>query len=109
MMRKPDVTVVRIERYRALPDPNPGYMPLVPDLAVEVLSTTDVISSINKKIFEYRTAGFPRVWIVDPIARTITVHTNPGNPVILTEEDVIDAPDALPGFSCKVAELFPNA
>jgi len=38
-MRKPDVSVIKIERYKLLQNLNPGYMPIVPDLAVEVLST----------------------------------------------------------------------
>src|SRR5258708_9121203 len=42
-MRKPDVSVIKMDRYKALPKPNPGYMPIPPDLAVEVLSTNDTV------------------------------------------------------------------
>jgi Uma2 family endonuclease len=108
-MRKPDISVVKMDRYRALSDPNPGYMPIAPDLAVEVLSTNDVVRDVNEKLAEYRSAGFPLVWVVDPEARTVTVYPNPGKPFIRTEDDELTAEQALPGFVCRVNDLFPPA
>ena len=106
-VRKPDVSVIRAERHRALPQKDPGYMPIPPDLAVEVISKNDLAYEIDDKVDEYRAAGFPVVWVVDPKARTVMVHPNPGKPFVLSDDDTIDAPNALPGFSCKVADLFP--
>jgi Uma2 family endonuclease len=108
-MRKPDVSVIKIDRYRKLPNSNPGYMPIVPDLAVEVLSTNDTIRIVNEKLFEYRSAGFPLVWVADPDTRTVTVYPNPGKPYILTGDDEITAENALPGFVCKISDFFPPA
>ena len=48
-MRKPDVSVILLERQRALPKKNPGYMPIAPDLAIEVISTNDLASEISGK------------------------------------------------------------
>jgi Uma2 family endonuclease len=107
-MRKPDVTVIRMERQKALKIKDPGYMPISPDLAVEVISRNDLAYEITEKVSEYRAAGFPLVWVVAPIARAVIVHPNPGRPFVLSEDDTIDAPNALPGFSCKVADLFPS-
>ena len=107
-VRKPDVSVVKINRLSALPDPNPGYMPIIPDLAVEVISTNDTVTEIDQKLLEYRTAGFPLVWLVDPIARLLTVYPNPGKPFLLSEDDEIRCENALPGFVAKVSDLFPR-
>jgi Uma2 family endonuclease len=106
-VRKPDVTVVGAARLAALPEPNPGFMPIVPDLAVEVVSLHDTVHDLNEKLREYREAGFPLVWIVDPETRTVTIHPRGGRPRILTADDEIAAEEALPGFRCKVGELFP--
>ena len=43
-IRKLDATMIRLDRIAALPDPDPGYMPIVPDLAVEVFSPNDTAS-----------------------------------------------------------------
>ena len=109
-MRKPDVSVVLLSRLKQLPDPNAGYMPIPPDLAIEMLSPNDVTYKTATKLREYFAAGcFPLVWIADPSTRTVTVHPHKGHPVILTEDDEITAESALPGFRCKVSEFFPVA
>ena len=105
-MRRPDVSVLRLDRFRAIGDPNPGMLRIPPDLAVEVLSTHDVIADVDEKLFDYEIAGFPLVWVVNPVRRTVTVHPFPGKPFILTADDTITAESALPGFSCRVADLF---
>ena len=108
-IRKPDVTLVRLERLKALADQNPGYMPIVPDLAVEVVSTNDTLTEIDAKVEEYRIAGFPLVWIADPVARVIYVYPTPGKPQMLIAADDIRCEAVLPGFVCKVGELFPSS
>jgi Uma2 family endonuclease len=106
-IRKPDVTVVRIERMQALADPDPVYMPLVPDLAVEVISPNDVVYDVDNKVQEYLAAGFPLVWVADPNFRIITVYPQRARPTIFTADDEISAESAIPGFRCKVADFFP--
>jgi Uma2 family endonuclease len=106
-VRKPDCTVVRAERLATLDNPDPGYMPIIPDLAVEVVSPNDTAREIAVKLREYRAAGFPLVWVVEPDQRIVTVYPNPGKPYTLSEDDEIRAESALPGFVCKVSDLFP--
>jgi Uma2 family endonuclease len=106
-VRKPDVTVVRAERIKQLPDPDPGFMPIIPDLAVEVVSTHDTVYELGEKVREYLAARFPLVWVADPESRTVTVHAQGSRPMILTSEDEITAEAALPGFRCRVGDFFP--
>lgn len=105
-VRKPDVTVVRLERLQELPGPNPGYMPIIPDLAVEVISPNDVVYDVDAKIKEFLEAGFPLIWVADPMPRTITVYKRGGRPVIFTAEDELTAESVMPGFRCRVGEFF---
>ena len=39
---------------------------IVPDIAVEVVSPSDIFSDVYEKVGEYFRAGFPQVWIVHP-------------------------------------------
>jgi Uma2 family endonuclease len=107
-MRKPDCTVVRMDRIEAMGPVDPGYMPIVPDLAVEVISPNDVAYLVIEKIHEYREAGFPLVWLVDPLDLTVMVYPTPGKQYVLTEDDQISVGPALPGFVCRVADLLPQ-
>ena len=108
-IRKPDVTVIRVERVRELENPDPGYMPLLPDLAAEVVSSNDGYYDVMKKVKEYLDAGFPLVWVVDLAWRTITTYAGGEAREMFTADDEITAEEAMPGFRCKVADLFPPA
>jgi len=107
-VRRPDATVVRMDRLKELDDPDPGYMPIVPDLAVEVISPGDLVYTVDEKIREYLDAGFPLVWVADPKARTVTVYPRGGHPTIYTAEDELTVESVLPGFFCKVGDFFPG-
>lgn len=43
-----------------------------PDLVIEIVSPDDSISDVLVKISDYRAAGIPYIWIVDPYKRTLT-------------------------------------
>ena len=103
--RKPDVSVIRQERLAKL-DPDPGLMPIPPDLAVEVLSPTDFAYDVAAKIDEYLRNGFPLVWVVEPNTRTVVVHRADGSVAKLRDNDEITGESALPDFRCKVADFF---
>ena len=78
-----------------------------PDLAVEILSDSNTPAEIAQKIEEYLNAGGKAVWVIDIDARTLTVHTADAPPVALTDADIVDGGDYLPGFACAVADLLP--
>jgi Uma2 family endonuclease len=103
--RKPDVTVVRSERLAGF-DPKLGMMPLPPDLAVEVLSPSDLAYDVDAKIQEYLDNGFPLIWVVQPNTRTVTVYRGDGSIALLHDRDEITGESALPTFRCRVADFF---
>jgi Uma2 family endonuclease len=81
-------------------------MPIPADLAVEVLSPTDLAYDVAAKIDEYLRNGFPLVWVVEPNTRTVVVHRADGSVTKLRDNDEISGESALPDFRCKVAEFF---
>jgi Uma2 family endonuclease len=44
---------------------------------------------------------------VDPQDRSVTAHRPQQPMAILGENDTLTGEDVLPGFTCRVAELFP--
>ena len=46
------------------------------------------------------------VWLVDPEPRRVVLFTPPNQVKILGPDELIDGDTLLPGFACKVAELF---
>jgi Uma2 family endonuclease len=105
-VRKPDVSVVRRERVAQLEKPDPGYMPIVPDLAVEVLSPNDLALELDFKLRDYREARVPLIWLVNPQARSVAIYSIEGAFAILGENDEITAAPALTQFRSKVSAFF---
>ena len=104
-VRAPDVSFVAKLRLPAEGLPM-SYWDGAPDLAVEVLSSDDRPKEIAAKAREYLACGTRAVWVVDPRHRTVTVHRVNNEPIRLGEADALTDPDLLPGFSCRIADLF---
>jgi Uma2 family endonuclease len=101
----PDVVFVRAER---LPPKEAwtGFLDIVPDLAVEVLSPSDTADHINDKVITYLETGVRLVWVVDPRRRTVTVYQPDLTARVLREGNVLDGGEVLPEFRLPLAELF---
>ena len=108
-VRAPDVAFVSKER---LVDLNrKGYFPGAPDLAVEVVSPGDVYAedyyiAVEEKVAEWLAAGSRLVWVVNPRQRTLKVHRSLTDITVLTEADVADGGETVPGWRLPVAEMF---
>jgi len=83
-----------------------GYWEGGPDLAVEVVSPGDTLEEVEGKVDDYLSAGTRLVIVINPRRKTVTVHSPGANPVILREGDVLDGGEIVPGFSCKVVDIF---
>lgn len=95
-----DVTFVRAER--VLPR-GPGFFPGPPDLAVEVISPSDLYSAVREKTREWLRGGTRAVVVVDPRTMDIDVHRATG---AVRVENTLTVEDILPGWSMSVAEIF---
>ena len=82
--RKPDVSAVRRERLAGL-DPDPGLMPIAPDLAVEVVSPKDFAYDVALNVEEYLANGFKLIWVVHPNTKTVVIHRADGTVAKLHE------------------------
>jgi Uma2 family endonuclease len=103
-VRGPDVSFVGKERVEALR--SQGFARGAPDLAVEILLPSNRSGQPERKIQQHFAAGCRMVWIVDCEQRRVEVLAPDGNRRRLGAEDRLEAPDLLPGFSLRVADIF---
>jgi Uma2 family endonuclease len=106
LVRIPDVAFVSWERLPGRRIPGEPIPDLAPDLAVEVLSTSNTAAEMRRKLGEYFAAAVRLVWLVDPAARTVEVYTAPEQSMLLHTEDVLDGGVVLPGFLLSLPDLF---
>jgi len=104
-VRAPDVCFIARER---LPDGRvpEGYLEIVPDLIVEVISPGDRPAEVAAKIAEWLAAGARLVWAVYPRTKEVIAHRGPGDRRVYRAGDILDAEPVLPDFTYPVAALF---
>jgi Uma2 family endonuclease len=78
----------------------------VPTLAVEILSPSDTVEEITKKLELYRRARVPLVWVIDPYLQTVTVHAAGSRPALFNINQELSAEPQLPGLRVPVSRLF---
>ena len=103
-VRAPDASFVRANRLP--PDGvTGGFLHLAPDLAVKVLSPSESDADLSEKLADYRVAGTPLVWVIDPARRTVAIVSTHES-TTLGVDQTLTGDDVVPGFMCGVAELF---
>lgn len=99
----PDIAFLASAR---IPDDLSKASPIPPDLAVEVVSPTDILLRVEEKAFAYLEAGTQLVWVLKPRSKTVTVYRSETDITLLTRNDILTGEEVIKGFSCQVAELF---
>jgi len=106
-VRVPDVAFISSGRLRHW-DRSEACWPGAPDLAVEVVSPSNIQREVDDKVRAWLDAGAAMVWVVDPASRSVTVYRSSTDITTLTEDDGLDGQDVIPGFRCPVSAIFEN-
>src|SRR5437867_2182088 len=96
-VRAPDVAFIRTERIPPEGVPK-GYIPVAPDLVVEVVSPGDTAAEVQEKVEEWLGFGVRAVWVVYPFGPRLQLHLPDRSSRTLGPDDEVDGGEALPGF-----------
>ncbi len=104
-VRAPDIGFLAVNHVPSKDEDGP--IPRPPDLAIEVVSPSDVWSKVDEKVDEYLTAGVPLVWVIYPPRKTVFVH-KPNQPMsmLINSQAELSGEQVVPGFKITIAELF---
>jgi Uma2 family endonuclease len=98
----PDLSVLGAERLsRRIEEQLRG----APDLAIEIVSS-ETAERLQTKIRLYFKHGGKGVWSVFPGHRIVQINHPNGRAETLEQDQVLEDPDALPGFSTPVSAIF---
>ena len=104
-VREPDVAFFAAGNYPAEPGAH-GYAEAIPDLVVEIASPNDSAREVEDKARMWLSFGVRLVWVAYPDTRSVVAHPLGGEARALGAEDTLDGGDVLPGFSCRVGDVF---
>jgi Uma2 family endonuclease len=102
-VRRPDLSLMWREKLSEAPT---GHCRIAPDLAVEVISPNELYVEVEEKIAEYLSAGVRLIWVLNPEKRSVMIYRANGSTTFLHAHDELSGEEIVPGFRCKVAEIF---
>jgi Uma2 family endonuclease len=103
--RSPDLSFLTAERYATL-RPEVVFPEMAPDLAVEVLCQFDTAQRVLDRIGDYIEAGVRLVWVIDPMNRRGVAYRSLTDVRFIGADGELDGEDVLPGFRCRLSDLF---
>jgi Uma2 family endonuclease len=105
-VRAPDLAYFAPGRLPRRAEPARGFIEIMPDLVVEIVSPTDRAGEVRRKIAEWLDAGVRAVWALYPERHVLVVHPPDTPPRTYAEDETVEGGSVMPGFVCKVAEFF---
>ncbi|MEO0885679.1 MAG: Uma2 family endonuclease [Cyanobacteria bacterium J06648_10] len=104
--RSPDVSWVLKTRIEAIePDPD-KFLPLCPDLAIELRSTNDNLSDAQDKMQEYFDNGLKLGWLIDPKRREVEIYRDKRSVEIVDFSTALSGEAVLPNFTFDLTKVF---
>jgi len=105
-MRAPDAAWVQLARLQKLSRrEKEKFIPLCPDLVIEVASPSDRISDLREKMLEYIQAGLRLGWLILPSSKQVEIYT-PDGVQTLTAPETLTGDPVLPGFRLVLASIW---
>ncbi|SRR6266496_569439 len=104
-VRAPDVAFVSQKRLDEVGNVE-DYWPGAPDLVVEVISPGDTYTEVEEKVLEWLEAGARMVVVVNPRKRAVTVYRSLTDIIVLTEDDILDGGNVVPGWTMAIEDIF---
>ena len=105
-VRAPDAAFVSQARLDACSDDKSAFLPLAPDLVVEVVSPNDVFAEVEAKASQWLNAGSKTVIVANPADQTLRVYRSADKIEILRSGQTFVSTDGCPGWNLSVEEVF---
>jgi Uma2 family endonuclease len=101
-IRKPDMAFYTAEQLNLMSDD----IAQIPAWVAEIISKTDDLEEVQKKIVEYFNAGTQCVWIVLPQNKMVYVYTSISDVTVCKGETLCSGAPVLNDFQIKAHQLF---
>jgi Uma2 family endonuclease len=109
LLLSPDVSFVSKERLKKIGVAPDKFLAGAPDLVVEVLSPSDRLRQVNRKLDHYFEHGTRLAWLVNWPKQQVHIYTADSIESLTNLDDVLTGGLVLPGFRCKLRRIFQPA
>jgi Uma2 family endonuclease len=105
-IRSPDVTWVKQERLDAIQPIPEGFLPIAPDFAIELRSSSDSLRDLREKMKEYMDNGVRLGWLINPQDKEVEIYRAGKEAEVLRSMNELSGEEVLPGFMLELKELW---
>jgi len=106
VLLSPDVSFVgkaRLKKILIAPD---KFLLGAPDLAVEVLSPSDRLQQVHRKLDRYFEHGVRLIWWIDWTKEQVHIYTPDSISALTRPNDILSGGNVLPGFRSRLSRIF---
>jgi len=105
--RSPDASWISLARIELIPiEQRRQFLPLCPDLVVELRSPTDSLKTLQEKMQEFLGNGCQLGWLIDPPRKYVEIYRPNQAVEILKSPASLSGETILPGFILDLSEVF---
>ncbi len=106
VLLSPDVSIVSKPRLKKILRAPDRFLYGAPDLAVEVLSPSDRMQEIHRKLDLYFEHGTRLIWIVNWKLEQVHMYRPDSIEALTQPNNILSGAEALPGFKCRLDQIF---
>ena len=104
-VRAPDAAYVSHHRLASI-EPTRGYLPLAPDLVIEVISPSDSYSEVEAKVTDWLEAGSRIVLVADPENRLLKAYRSASDICTFRSGQIFESGEVCGNFTLAVDDAF---
>ena len=80
--------------------------PIDPDFVLELMSPTDSLGDVQKKMEEYMECGVRLGWLINPDRKQVEIYRQEREKEILGNPQTLSGEDILPGLIVNFSEIL---
>jgi Uma2 family endonuclease len=105
LVRAPSVAFCAEGSFRRDATPGEAVAGIIPQLVVEIIDGS-ATAELDRRLFDYFSAGIKLVWVIDLDRRTAAAHSSPTKIKSIPARGTLDGGRLLGGFKVPLARLF---
>ena len=106
-IRSPDVSWVTLAAWNSLTKQQQRkFAPIDPDFVIELMSPTDDLDELQRKMQEYRNCGVRLGWLINPDEKQVEIYRQQEEPEILNNPQTLSGEGILPNLIVDLQDIF---
>lgn len=106
-MRSPDVSWISIAAWNSLTkEQRRKYLPIDPEFVIELMSPSDSLDDLQKKMQEYMSCGVRLGWLINPDEMQVEVYRQGKEPEVLDRPKTLSGEGIMPNLVVDLSEIL---